>query len=82
MSLIPTKKTGCSMNKLLRGRASGFLHVFVINGRVLYDTDELDAWPSLVEQARENFLFSSKKRGVGKPSYKQLAEALVLAGAL
>ena len=67
------------MNKLLRGRAAGFLHVEVVGGRVLYDTDELDAWPFLVEQARENFLFSGKKRGVGKPSYKQLAAALATA---
>ena len=80
MSKIPAKKTGCSANKLLRGRAAGFLHVVRTNGRVLYDTDALAAWPVLVEKARENLAFSGKKRKVGAPGYKDLAEVLGLGG--
>ena len=68
------------MNKLLRGRASGFLHVEVVGGRVLYDTDELDAWPDKKEKARENLILSGKKRRVGAPSYKELAAAVGLGG--
>ena len=81
MSKIPAKKTGFSVNRLLRLRRAGFLHVTEVNGRLLYDSDEVAACPSLIEKASETLILSGQTRGVGRPDYKKLATVLGLAGA-